>query len=217
MILPSRRFVLPAVVLLSLAAVPGALTALRPRLHDPCADPQALRDVASIPGTRDEGERVTKLTRERIQWSEGTILDAEGRKTSLRFHLIRDFDGRSFFVRPFAAGAPNLEPESQETRRIETTAGPLEIHRAVDGTVQFTRGARIVASWAFLYGNHPVDSALGAKLRHVTTEMRDGRRPLTLLLVVGAIPPDRSGDLIERTDAWIRQAVERHVAVCRTG
>lgn len=217
MILPSHRYVLPTVVLLLVAAAPATLGALRPRLHDPCADPQALRETGAIPGSRDEGEQVTRLSRERIQWSEGIVLDDQGRPTPLRFHVIRDFDGRGFFVRPFGAAAQTMEPESQGSHRIETAAGPVEVHRAVDGTVQFTRGARIVASWAFLYGNEPVGSPLLAKLRHAPTEVVRGKQPLTLLLVGGALPAERADALLDRSDAWLRDAVERHVAVCGKG
>ena len=214
MILPSRRYVLPAVTLLLCAAVPALLGSVRPRLHDPCADPQALRETGEIPDSRDGGERLAKLGPQLTQWSEGTILTREGEKTPLRFHVIRDYDGSRFFTRPFSGAVENFEPETRGSHRLDTAVGPVKVHRVTDGSTAFTAGGRGMAQWVFLYGNRPVDSALFAKLGHVFQELHEGRQPITLLLVSGRLPTGRVDRLLERADDWLRDAVERHVAVC---
>lgn len=214
---PSRRYLLPATALLLVASLPAMLGAFQARRVDPCAAPRALLETEAIPGSRHEDDHVARLSRERIQWSEGTILGARGEPTSLRFHIIRDFDGQSFFVRPFSVAVGNMEPEAQESHHIGTSAGEVEIHRALDRTMHLRPGGRSFAAWAFLYGNEPVDSALGAKLLHTLTELHQGRQPLTMFLVSGTFDPSNGEALLDRSDAWIRDAVERHVSVCGDG
>lgn len=214
MMRPSRRLVIPGALLLVLAAAPRVWSELAPDRRDPCADPTALREIGAIAGSEPGGERLEALGPQRIQWSEGTLLDADGQPTSLRYHVIRSFDGRGFYVRPFAAAAGSLEPERQTRHRVPTSSGPIEVHRAVDGAGRFTRGAERTASWTFLHGNEPVASPVLARAFHAAESLRSGQVPITMLLVTGPVPVQRRTALLERVDRWLADAVEYHLRVC---
>lgn len=213
MILPSRRYVVPTVAVLGLAAILVGWSELAPRHTDPCRDPRALRHTGAIPGTQAGGERTDKVTEERIQWSEGTVLGASGKPTPLEFDLIRDYEAERFFFRPFRV-AETLEPESAQSRWIESDVGRIRVHRVVDNAARTTHGARLVASYTFLYGNRPVASPMRSRLIHTLAELRGSSPPVTMILVSGALHNQHTEDLLERSDSWLRDAVEHYVAVC---
>jgi len=214
-ILPSLRYLLPALAMLAVTAGLVGWSELRPRHADPCRDAHSLRRPQAIPGTGSVRERVEELSQTRIQWSEGLVLDASGEPTPLRFHLIRDYNARRFFIRPFAVAVDQtLEPEAARSRWLETDAGRIQVHRVLDNTTQITQGARLVASYPFLYGNRPVSSPMGSKLWNALPELVRASPPVTMLLVAGALPSRQAEAYLERSDAWLRDAVERYLAVC---
>jgi hypothetical protein len=206
----SARFV-PHIALLAVLA--GAVVWwawLSPRRADPCAHPEVLPVTGLIPGSRPEGERRERLGGDIIQWSEGRI-DAElPDEQPLFFRIVRNYNVLKAAERPMALMPQPVEPETVRIELVEAPGGPLPIHVVrTTGPTTFH-----IAAYVYLYGNDPVPHPFEFQLRGALRELRNGRRPLTLILVGG---PATRQNVARREDLalrWIVSAWQHHRSMC---
>jgi hypothetical protein len=212
----SARFV-PHIALLAVLAGAVVWPAwLSPRRADPCAHPDVLPVTGLIPGSRPEGEQRDRLGGDIIQWSEGRLMGpAIPRELPLFFRVIRTYNVLKAAERPLALLPKPLEPETVRVEHVDAPGGPLPIH-----VVRTTGPAAFhLAAYLYLYGNEPVLHPFEFQLRGALRELREGRRPLTLILVGGAATRENAAEREELALRWIVSAWQHYRSMClvRTG
>ena len=212
----SARFV-PHIALLAVLAGAVVLSAwLSPRRADPCAHPDVLPVTGLIPGSRPEGERRDQLGGDIVQWSEGRLTGPGlPRELPLFFRIIRTYNVRQAAQRPLAFMPTPVEPETVRIERVEAPGGPLPIH-----IVRTTGpGAFQLAAYLYLYGNDAVQYPFEFQLRGALRELREGRRPLTLILVGGPATRVNAAEREALALRWIVSAWQHYRSMClvRTG
>jgi hypothetical protein len=206
----SARFV-PHIALLAVLA--GAVVwwaSLSPRRADPCAHPEVLSVTGLIPGSRPEGKRRERLGGDIIQWSEGRI-DAElPGEQPLFYRIVRTYNVLKAAERPMALMPQHVEPETVRIELVEAPGGPLPIH------VVRTTGPTIfhIAAYLYLYGNDPAPHPFELQLRGALRELRNGRRPLTLILVGGPATRQNAARREDLALRWIASAWQHHRSMC---
>jgi hypothetical protein len=212
----SARF-LPHIALLAVLAGAVVWPAwLSPRRTDPCAHPDVLPVTGLIPGSRPEGERRDRLGGDIVQWSEGRVTDPGlAGESPLFFRMIRTYNVLKMAQRPLSLMPTPVEPETVRVELVEAPGGPLPIH-----VVRTTRAAGFyVAAYLYLYGNDPVPHPFGYQLRGALRELREGRRPLTLILVGGPAIRENAAKREDLALRWIVSAWQHYRSMChvRTG
>jgi hypothetical protein len=71
-----------------------------------------------------------------------------------------------------------------------------------------------MASYLFVYRNQPVEHPLLAQLASAPAQILGGSRPLALLIVAGAVPPDRRPEARERAQRWLVAAWRHYADSC---
>lgn len=212
----SARFV-PHIALLAVLAGAVVWPAWRsPRRADPCAHPDVLLVTGLIPGSRPEGERRDRLGGDIVQWSEGRVTDPGlAGEPPLFFRMIRTYNVLNAAQRPLSPMPKPVDPETVRVELVEAPGGPLPIH-----VVRTTGPAAFyVAAYLYLYGNDPVPYPFGYQLRGALRELRDGQRPLTLLLAGGATTQANAAEREDLALRWIVSAWQHYRSMClvRTG
>lgn len=210
---PSRRFLLPIAALALACGVVVWPRWLQPRSVDPCAHPDVLTVTALIPGSRPDKERRDKLDADHIQWSEGRINDPQFPRDPLVFRIVRSYSVLKAAERPLALLPEPLEPESVHLEWVEVPGGPLPVHVVRSAGQQSMQ----IAAYAFVFGNEPIASPFAAQLRGMLRELRDGRRPLTVLLAGGRATFDTAPYRDELAKRWIAAAWEHYRGMCIGG
>jgi hypothetical protein len=210
---PSTRFVVP---IAALALACGAVVWprwLQPRRVDPCAHPDVLAVTGLIPGSRPAGERRDQLSAENIQWSEGLVLDESLPRDPMVFRMVRTFNVLKAAERPLGLMPARVEPETARVELVDAAGGPLPVHLVrSSGSTMFQ-----VVAYSFVYGNEPVTHPFVAQVEGALRELRNGRRPLTILLVGGAATPDTAARREELALRWIASAWQHYRGMCLAG
>lgn len=197
---------------------------------DPCRSPDALKATSLIPGAIALGERRESLDRSTIQWSEGDLVPSRP-AISMRFQIIRSFDGPFLYGNPLrhgeafgrglraSEGAPvadtrRLQPEELRVRRSRVAGAELPIHVAWDHTEAPVGPSRLVA-WFFVFDNAPVESPFRAQLRAAASLALRGSRPLTLVLISGSVPHETVAMAEDVAVSWLEGAWTHVAESCR--
>jgi hypothetical protein len=209
----STRFLLPAA---GLALACGAIVWprwLTPDRVDTCARPDVLSVTGLIAGTKPESENRAKLDADRIQYSEGLVVDEDEPRSPMLFRIVRSYSVLKAAEHPLGLMPGRLEAERTRQERIDAPGGAVPVHLVrTSGTDHFH-----VVAYAFLFGNHPAENPFLAQLAGALRELRLGRRPLTVLIVGGVATPET----VERREAlalrWIGSAWEHFRGMCIDG
>jgi len=183
---------------------------LAPDHADPCARPDVLTVTGLIRGTVPAGERRERLSRDLIQWSEGTVPDLGAPRDPLVFRIVRNYDVLKAAERPLMLLPQVVEPEDVSLELADAPGGPLPIH-VVKSTG--SPGFHVVA-YLYAFGNEPVDTPFFAQLGGVFDELRGGRRPLTVFLVSGRATEETLAARRARAIGWIVDAWAQFQVLC---
>jgi hypothetical protein len=205
------------VLVLGAALLPILLEELRPRRYDDCRHPDMLTLTLAIPGSKPtpSAARHTPPPESRATpgdfplWSQGEIENPEDARSTLRFWMLRSFDPGAISPRGLIRG--EFDPESHEVRNIDTNAGVLPIHVAIDRT---RKPSRVVA-WAWAYEGQPTAELLPALLRAAPRRLLHGSVPVTLFLVDGAARDPDTGAVDGAATRWISEAWSHMARYCR--
>jgi len=207
----SARF-LPHIALL--AVVAGAvvwLAWLSPRRTDPCAHPDVLPVTGLIPGSRPEGERRDRLGGDIIQWSEGRVSPELPGEQPLFFRIIRTYNVLKAAERPLSLMPTPVEPETLRDELVEAPGGPLPIH-----IVKSTGPSAFhISAYLYLYGNDPVPHPFEFQLRGALRELREGQRPLTLILAGGSATRENAAQREDLALRWVTSAWQHYRSMCQ--
>ena len=219
----STRWSLVLIALLAAAAVPVWLHVVRAPRMDDCADPEALRDIAAIPRTREIQirEPLEHVRAHLTQWSAGSYTPATGGLPRAWVRIMRSFDPRWLYLEPTRAlrgrASQEFSSESPALEWIDAGAGAalerLPIHVVRLGVM----GQERVAAWLYIYDGRPVAHPFRAQLASALPQVFAGARPLTLLIAhaVGqGIPPVQ---IEAALGDWLAAAWRRYQSVCRPG
>jgi hypothetical protein len=207
----SARFVPHVAVLAVLAGAVVWLAWLSPRRADPCAHPDVLPVTGLIPGSRPEGERRDRLGGDIIQWSEGRLTGPGlTRELPLFYRIVRTYNVLKAAERPLSLMPTPVEPETLRIELVETPEGPLPVHIVRSSGP----GVFQVAAYLYLYGNDPVPHPFEFQLRGALRELRQGQRPLTLLLVGGPATRENAAQREDLALRWITSAWQHYRSMC---
>jgi len=207
---PSTRFLVPIV---GLALACGAIVWprwLHPQRIDTCARPEVLSVTGLIAGSQPEGERRDRLDSDNVQWSEGSIADASFPKDPLLFRIVRSYNVLKTAEHPLGLMPVRVDPEQVRLELLDTPGGPLPVHVMRSSG----RNSFHVVAYTFVFGNEPVESPFVAQLRGALRELRDGRRPLTILLAGGAATSETAPHREEVAMRWIASAWQHYRQLC---
>jgi hypothetical protein len=209
----STRFLLPAA---GLALACGAIVWprwLAPDRAETCARPEVLSVTGLIPGTHPGGERRTRLSADVIQWSEGSIPDELLPRDPLVFRIVRSYAVLKTAEHPLGLMPARVEAEIFRRELVDAPGGPLPVHVVrSSGHDKFH-----VVAYAFVFGNEPVENPFLAQLRGTLRELRNGRRPLTVLLAGGMATPETAAHREALALRWIAAAWEHYRGMCFDG
>ncbi len=216
MIALSSRYTRWLLLLLALPLVPLLGEEIWPRQHDDCRQPDMLNLTLAIPGSTPQrrSERLDEEARSQrregvLQWTRGDVANPEDADTPLRFWIVRSFDPARASPRWVLDGA--FDPESNELRRVDSEAGPLPVHVAVDRTRYPTR----VIAWAWIYDQSPTAGVLPALLRAAPARLVSGATPVTLLMVDGTTTREDASEVTAAATQWIADAWSHMARHCR--
>ncbi|MEN8161249.1 MAG: hypothetical protein ABFS41_14350 [Myxococcota bacterium] len=216
MIALSNRYSSALLIVLGLALLPVLGEAVRTRSHDDCRHPDMLTLTLAIPGStpqrrseRLDAEKNTNRREGVLQWTQGNVANPADPDAPLRFWIVRSFDPGRASPRWVLEGA--FDPESNELRRVDTEAGPLPVHVAIDRTRQPTR----VIAWAWVYGGAPTERVFPALVRNAPARLLRGATPLTLLMVDGHTHGGGAGAVGDVATEWLANAWTHMARHCR--
>jgi hypothetical protein len=210
---PSPRFVIP---IAGLALAFGAVVWprwLEPQRRDTCARPDVLSVTGLIPDSQPHGERRESLDAERIQWSEGFVADPLLPRDPLVFRMVRSYSVLKTAEHPLGLMPVRVEPETVRIELVETPEGPLPVHVVRSSG----RDAFQIVAYAFVFGNDPIAQPFLAQLRGAFRELRDGRRPLTVLLAGGGATPASATHREAIALRWVAAAWQHYRGLCVDG
>jgi len=210
---PSGRFLVPIAMLSLLCGAIVWPRWLNPQRRDTCARPEVLSVTGLIQGSRPEGERRSLLGADNIQWSEGTITDPRFPKDPMTFRIVRSYRVLKTAEHPVGLMPVRIEPETVRLELVATPDGQLPVHVMRSSG----REAFHVVAYSFVFGNEPVASPFTAQLAGVLRELREGRRPLTVLLAGGAATQESAPHREEIALRWIASAWQHYRNMCLGG
>jgi hypothetical protein len=205
-------------VLLAAALVPVLLEEVRPRRHDDCRNPDMLTLTLAIPGSKPSRSAARRAAVERpggisavdlLLWTEGEIENPQDARSPLRFRMIRSFDPDA--LAPLRLLQGPFDPESHEVRELETNAGVLPVHVAIDRT----RSPSRVVAWAFAYDGRGTAEVFPALLGAAPLRLLKGAVPVTMFLVDGIAHDPEVGNVDAAATQWITAAWSHMARYCR--
>ncbi len=205
----STRFVWLTLAIVAASAVAVAATRMEPRRNDPCADPGGLT-LRGFPGVEDVRRDVEALKRPyMIQYERGVVRSGEGARRRARFEvqINRSWEPRVLYERP---GTWVKGLENAERHDFEGDDGGVPTHFITN----FTTAAGRIAAYTYVYGNQSTASPFGVQIRNGWEELRNGKQPLTMLVVSGGIRPRYEEAWRVEARAWLAAAVAHYQSVC---
>jgi hypothetical protein len=207
---PSTRFLVPIVALALLAGAVVWPRWLRPNRVDTCAHPDVLGVTGLIPGSKPEGEDRTRLDEDNVQWSEGLVEDPAFPREPLAFRIVRSFNVLKAAEHPLGLMPARVEAETVRMELRDAPGGPLPVYLVRSSG----REAFRVVAYTFLFGNEPTARPFVEQLRGAIRELREGRRPLTILLAGGAANAETAPHREEVALRWIDAAWAHYRSMC---
>lgn len=203
----SARYALAIVALAFAAGIPVLLHSQRMLDRDDCRDPDAMREVMLIPGTRAES-RTGQPDPIVLQRSEGS-LDVGRARDRFRFAVVRALEPLRVLHRPERFIVEGFEAESSELRWADRGGVRLPIHWVES---RYTHNPMAIG-YTYVYGGsaiaHPRLALLGSALSRLFT----GARPLTVLVAGGSVHGDRE-NVIRGAEDWLFAAWHHYQMVC---
>jgi hypothetical protein len=204
----SRRF---APLLIAMLLITGALIIGLGRRHfDACREPEALRWLDRVAGTREFEERIETHTRRRSQWTRGTAGTGAYYDPRVRVRVVREFTTLGLWLNPSLVIRENLVPDAEFVEWVETSAGEIPVHVAH----KYTESRSRLIAYVYVYGRQPVANPFAAALRDSFSALVRGAQPVTILLVAGSIDHGRLPVLSAASVRWLKAAFEHHQDVC---
>jgi hypothetical protein len=199
----------PATRLVALLLVPVLRSRHEVRRTDDCAQPERVREVRLVPGTAKVVERWEKYGEDVPQWTEAELSGNDG-TLHLRGALIRSFRPAQLYTRPPRVLLGKLESGQRLVEHVALDGASLPIQTLYDSSA----GRNAMASYLFVYGSRPVEHPLLAQLASAPAQIWGGSRPLSLLIVAGAVPPERRPEARERAQRWLVAAWQHYEGSC---
>jgi hypothetical protein len=123
--------------------------------------------------------------------------------------MVRSFDPDA--PSPFRLLQGSFDPESHEVRDVETKAGVMPVHVAIDRTQSPSR----VVAWAWAYDGRPTAEVFPALLRAAPLRLLEGSVPVTMFLVDGVAHEPDVGAVDAAATQWISEAWSHMTRYCR--
>ena len=202
----STRFVIPMLVLLTLALVPVARAVLAPNRVDDCADKNILLEADRIDPNSTVEEVRTGSRRSYL--ATGRIQPTHRRQAPLEYTITRAHGLPRRFLHP--SRPISLEPDRHELVWLEVDGDRLPVHMAYQ---TIDRGTHF-AAYFFAYENTPVTGAFWTRARMALSDMVHGTKPLTLVSVTGSAGQLYLERTEERAREWLAAAWKHHRAAC---
>ncbi len=210
----STRCLPGLLALLLVAAVPIWFTTLRHPRWDECRQPDALRDMDRIAGSRTLQERPEHYRRSIFQWTEGEILDEPSGTAILESRVIRAEVGADLYNDPSAFLGMSLDWARARRAWISEGGDRLPVH-LVDSSFADSAGRFSgVAAYLFVYDGRPVDFPLPMQLATAVPQLWKGRRPLTLFVVLGVARRGQEAAFEPVATRWLRSAWRSYRELC---
>lgn len=209
----STRY-LPAIVAMALVSIAVTWKGwLDPQLSDPCRLPAQMRALDQLPGTSVEPEDLARLSSETMQWSEARVPNPELPEMPMEAILLRSFSAPVFRKPPTEFLSKRQESGGVDLERVDEAGYQLPIHIIYETAQQPSR----VVAYLYIHGNRPVESPFFASLRSSLQQIRNGRLPLTVL-VIGGQAPRRSLEAVRKREVrWIEDGWRLYRRSCIEG
>lgn len=205
----SARYVPVLLGLLFLLLLPFLPSRFEVRRADDCDDPEALLDLARLPGSAKQSERWEKYDQEVVQWTVVDLVSGD-EKTPFLGVLIRSFRPSDLYTRPPRYVLGSFEAGQREVREVDVDGETVPIQTIRDAT----HGSTAIASWLFVYEGRAVRHPLLSQLRTAPRQVWSGTRPLSLVAAGGIVPSARMDEAQERLQDWLVAVYRHHRAVC---
>ncbi|NNL67484.1 MAG: hypothetical protein HKP30_14640 [Myxococcales bacterium] len=194
--------------LLLLLLVPILRARYDVRRVETCARPEALRDLRAVPGTVISSERLERLDADVPHWTLADLRTVNGVK--LRGLLARSYRPIDLYTRPPSALLGKFEAGERLVEELEVDGERLPIQTIYDSS----NGKNAMATYLFVYDGKPVEHPALAQLATAPSQIWNGTRPLTLLMVAGPVIPPRRPEARTRATDWLVSAYRHHQKAC---
>lgn len=195
--------------MMTLAAIPVCVAALRPERWDDCANPEALRRLDDV--LEGEPKDVQRFFHSHVfQRDEGNLSDPGWGLAPLQYRIVRSDEPRYPVEQPTRFLMIPMDPDRSEVRYAEADGVSIPIHMMY---AHFGGVLRVVAS-LYVYDGQPVDSLLPMQIRSALRQLLRGRRPITLFQVHGFGPPGARAGIEDVAVDWLRSAWGAYRDVC---
>jgi hypothetical protein len=205
----SSRYAWVLTVALTFIAIPVWYHAVVYPKAFSCSNPDVLIRTKALPGIKSF-ESIPARRHEFYDSAAGT-LSLPGRwKAPIRWQLTRTFELQRYYYRPAFPIAQLLPDDDLETRAVMVDGVELPIHVRSDES----EGKAVITAYLYILNGQPIRNPFTGAVGAAIAQIREGRLPLTEILVNGrssfADAPANRQTLVD----WIRSAWIRYDEIC---
>lgn len=211
---PSTRYAPHIALCCALALIPVGVHAYLGLRSDECARPGTFAPEHA--GLSRGQERTQYMLRnfDATQWREGRV-PRDGGAPELRYSIVRSYDAKRVYHRPYNVFLRDETPVSQRIERIEVAGGrELPVHLALYAPPRTGSRVQGFAAWMLLYDGEAVESPVLAQLSAALGLAVRGTIPMTLAMVWGRILPAEQASAEASAHAWLARSYAEYRRVC---
>lgn len=210
----SKRYALGCAILLALAFALLSWDSRHARIQDDCANPDLLRQpdrFDSLVAFEEDGERQSEAI---PLWTRGFI--KLERDPSPRFEVVvmRSREPIRLYLQPDGLNPMPSEPDKGSFEWVESGSDKFPIHFLYTQSKNTATWRTAFTAYMFVYDNRPTAHPFMAQLASAVPDLMKGRRPLTLLMVKGAISTNYLEEAEELARTWLIDSWKRYQEVC---